>query len=154
MERRSEALSLIEDKDRQLERCGRDSDKTKLAQAAAAAVSSAEVEALKKKLSDKGEEVCHLSSELSQLKQELRLMVSGMQSEKDAHKETEEVYQSNLVEFHLKIQELEREAKEATRLRRQLEDALEEEIDLGQHNHGFGGECTKHIPVPSAPDIN
>ena len=117
-------------------------------------MSSAEVEALKKKLSDKGEEVCHLSLEVSQLKRELRLMVSGMQSEKDAHKEMEEVYRSNLVDLRLKIQELEREAEEATRLRKQLEDALEEEIDLGQHNHGFGGECPKHIPVPSVLDTN
>ena len=110
-------------------------------------MSSTEVEALKKELSDKGEEVCHLSSELSQLQRDLRLMASGVQSERDARKEMEGVYQSNLVDLRLKIQELEREAEEATRLRRQLEDALEEEINLGEYNRGFEGECAKPIPV-------
>jgi hypothetical protein len=106
-------------------------------------VSDTEVKALKKELSDKGEEVCHLSSELSQLERELLLMVGNVQSEKDARKEMEEVYQSNLVELRLKIQVLEWEAMESTRLRVNLEDALETEIKTCQDYHGFGGEWTK-----------
>ena len=117
-----------------------DLDKAKQAQVAAAIVSSTEVKALKKKLSDKGEEVCHLSSELSRLERELLLMVRDVQSEKDARKETEEVYQSNLADLRLKIQVLEQAAEESTRLRVYLEDALEAEINLSQHGHGFGGE--------------
>lgn len=140
-------LSLIEDKDRELERCGRDLDKTKLAQSAAITVSSTEVEALKKELSDKGEEVCHLSSELSQLQWDLQLMASDAQSERDVRKDMEGIYQLNLVDLCLKIQELECEAEEATHLCRQLEDTLEEEINLGEYNHGSEGECAKPIPV-------
>jgi hypothetical protein len=40
-------------------------------------VSSTEVEALKKQLSAKGEEVFHLSSEVSQLERQLRLKVEA-----------------------------------------------------------------------------
>ena len=140
---------MIEDKNRQLERYGRDLDKAKQEQVAPAIVSSTvgsmEVEAMKKALSDKREEVCHLSLELSGLKQELRAVVGDVESEKDARKEMEEVYQSNLADLRLKIQELEREAEESTRLHIHLEDALEEEINLSQNNQGFGGECTKSV---------
>ena len=67
-----------------------------------------------------------------------------MQSEKDARKEMNEVYQSKLAELCHKIQELEQEVEEATQIRMDLENALETEIDLCRHLHGLGGECTKH----------
>ncbi len=127
---------MIEDRNRQLEKYERDLDEAKQVQAAAAIVSSTEVEALKKELLDKGEEVCHLTSELSLLEQELQLKVK---SEEDARKEIDKVYQSNLADLRLKIQAVEREAKESTQLRIHLEDALEAEIALCQHYHG----CTE-----------
>lgn len=114
-------------------------------QAAAAIVSSTEVEALKKELLDKGEEVCHLTSELTSLEQELQLKVK---SEEDARKEMDKVYQSNLADLRLKIQAVEREAKESTQLRIHLEDALEAEIALCQHHHGHrAGDASLPIPI-------
>jgi hypothetical protein len=137
-------------------------DEAKQVQAAAAIVSSTEVEALKKKLLDKGEEVCHLTSELSSLEQELQLRVK---SEEDARKEIDDTYQSNLADLRLKIQAVEREAKESTRLRIHLEDALETEIALCQRHHGseqstsqnqaminlWAGDASLHIPVKDTP---
>lgn len=151
-ERCSEALSFIEDGNCQRKKS--DLDKAKLAEAAIATVSSNEVESLKKELSDKEEQVCHLSSELSRLEQELRLKVRDVESEKDGRKKMEEGYQSDLVDLGLKIEALEQEVEESTKLHLHLEGALETEINLCQYYHGSGGECTRHIPSLSTLDIN
>ena len=117
-------------------------------------MSSAEVESLKKELSDKEEQLCHLSSELSRLEQALQLKVKDMQSEKDARKVMEEGYQAELVDLGLKVKALEQEVEESTELRMHLEGALETEINLCQYYHGSRGERAKRIPSPTMLDID
>jgi len=120
-------------------------DGVNLQQAAAEIVSRTVAKVLKKELSNKGEEVCHLSSELSRLERDLGLKARDIQSEKDTRKEMEEVYWSNLADLCHKIQALECEAEESTQIRVHLKDALETEIALCRHQHGFrgdSGECT------------
>jgi len=87
--------------------------------------------------------VCHLSSELSQLECDLGLKARDVQSEKDTCKEMEEVYWSNLAGLCHKIQALECKAEESTQICVHLKDALETEIALCQHQHGFGGDSGK-----------
>jgi len=83
-ERHSVTHSLVQDLRRQLETCKEDLNKAEKDRAAAMAYRT-EVDALKKQLSAKEEEVLNLSSELSQRERELRL--KGKMKEGSPHGE-------------------------------------------------------------------